>query len=66
MKIRLHAVCVFVMAFWASTSGLQALSAAREWHEQLLSAIRQTIHQVADTSPDPTGKFYRVVWSAVP
>jgi hypothetical protein len=43
MKIRLHAVCVFALAFWASTGGLQALSAAREWNEQLLSAIRQTI-----------------------
>lgn len=43
MKIRLHAVCVFALAFWASTGGLRALSAAREWNEQLLSAIRQTI-----------------------
>lgn len=43
MKNRLHATLLLCTAFLATTSGVQALSAAREWNEQLLSAIRQTI-----------------------
>jgi hypothetical protein len=43
MNRRLPFAAVLVLAFLASAGGLRALSAAREWNEQLLSAIRQTI-----------------------
>lgn len=43
MNLRPPFACVLVLAFLASAGGLHAVSAAREWNEQLLSAIRQTI-----------------------
>ena len=46
MRHSYRVACTLTLAFWASTGGLQALSVAREWNEQLLNAIRQT-------SPNP-------------
>ena len=43
MNRRLPFAAVLVLAFLASTGCLRALSAAREWNEQLLGTIRQTI-----------------------
>jgi hypothetical protein len=43
MNLRPPFTGVLVLAFLASAGGLHAVSAAREWNELLLSAIRQTI-----------------------
>jgi hypothetical protein len=68
MNRRFPFAAVLLLAFLASTGGMRALSSAREWNGQLLSAIRQTI----PNPPQHARNFFRLAatmynaWAAQP